>query len=82
MSEPPRSYTGRRDLIADKLEPYFDISAMLPSNIRPTSEAAEKFWTTLCCAVGPIGKRAIPARSPCRSIGPLTANSEPTRFAP
>jgi hypothetical protein len=38
MSEPPRNYTGRRDLIAEKLEPYFDISAMLPSNIGPTSE--------------------------------------------
>jgi hypothetical protein len=50
MSEPPRSYTGRRDLIAEKLEPYFQISAMLPSNNRPTSEAAEKFWdNSLVC---------------------------------
>lgn len=64
MSEPPRSYTGRRELIAEKLAPYFDISAMLPSNTRPTSEAAEKFWTTPCCAVGPIGKRDICAPSP------------------
>ncbi len=38
-----RSYTARRDLIAEKLEPYFQISATLPSNIRPMSEAAEKF---------------------------------------
>lgn len=51
MSEPPRSYTGRRDLIAEKLEPYFQISEMLPSNIRPTSEAAEKFWdNSLLCS--------------------------------
>lgn len=44
MAGPPRSYTGRRDLIAEKLEPYFQISAMLPSNTRPSSETAEKFW--------------------------------------
>jgi hypothetical protein len=51
MREPPRNYTGRRDLIAEKLEPYFAISAMLPSNIRPTSEAAEKFWdNSLLCS--------------------------------
>jgi hypothetical protein len=51
MNEPPRSYTGRRELIAEKLEPYFDISAMLPSNIRPASEAAEKFWdNSLLCS--------------------------------
>lgn len=53
MTEPPRSYTGRRDLIAEKLEPYFHISAMLPSNIRPTLEAAEKFWdNSLWCSWG------------------------------
>jgi hypothetical protein len=51
MSEPPRSYTGRRDLIAEKLEPYFQISEMLPSNIRPRSEVAEKFWdNSLLCS--------------------------------
>jgi hypothetical protein len=51
MSEPPRSYTGRRALIAKKLEPYFQISDMLPSNVRPTSEAAEKFWdNSLLCS--------------------------------
>jgi hypothetical protein len=44
MSEPPRSYTGRRDLIAEKLQPYIDVSVMLPKNSRPTSGAAEKFW--------------------------------------
>ncbi|BBZ49398.1 hypothetical protein MHEI_11150 [Mycobacterium heidelbergense] len=53
MSEPPRSYTGRRDLIAEKLEPYFQISDMLPSNVRPSSEAAEKFWdNSLWCSWG------------------------------
>ncbi|ORA85169.1 hypothetical protein BST29_03010 [Mycobacterium malmoense] len=53
MTEPPRSYTGRRDLIAEKLEPYFQISDMLPSNVRPSSEAAEKFWdNSLWCSWG------------------------------
>jgi hypothetical protein len=51
MSEPPRSYTGRQEVIAEKLAPHFDISAMLPSNTRPTSEAAEKFWdNSLLCS--------------------------------
>ena len=51
MTDPPRSYTERRNLIAEKLEPYFQISAMLPSNIRPSSESAEKFWdNSLWCS--------------------------------
>jgi hypothetical protein len=50
-AESPLSYAGRRDLIAAKLEPYFQISAMLPKNTRPTSEAAEKFWdNSLLCS--------------------------------
>jgi hypothetical protein len=44
MSEPPRSYTGRRDLIAEKLEPYLRISVMVPKNTRPISETAEELW--------------------------------------
>ena len=53
MTESPRSYTGRRDLIAEKLEPYFEISAMLPKNIRPTSEVAEELWdNSLWCSWG------------------------------
>lgn len=53
MSEPPRSYSGRRDLIATKLEPYFQISAMLPKNVRPTSEIAEELWNnSLWCSWG------------------------------
>jgi hypothetical protein len=53
MTEPPRSYTGRRDLIAEKLEPYFQISAMLPKNTRPTSETDEEFWdNSLWCSWG------------------------------
>lgn len=53
MTGPPRSYTGRRDLIAEKLEPYFQISAMLPKNTRPTSETAEEFWdNSLWCSWG------------------------------
>jgi hypothetical protein len=53
MAEPPRSYTGRRDLIAEKLEPYFQISAMLPKNIRPSSEVAGEFWdNSLWCSWG------------------------------
>lgn len=53
MSEPPRSYTERRDLIAQKLEPYLRVSTMLPKNSRPTSPAAEKFWdNSLWCVWG------------------------------
>jgi hypothetical protein len=53
MNEPPRTYTGRRDLIAEKLEPYFQISAMLPKNTRPTSEIAEELWdNSLWCSWG------------------------------
>lgn len=53
MAEAPQSYTARRDLIAEKLEPYFQISAMLPKNTRPTSEAAEEFWdNSLWCSWG------------------------------
>lgn len=50
---PPRTYTGRRDVIAEKLEPYFQISSMVPKNTRPTSEAAEEFWdNSLWCSWG------------------------------
>jgi hypothetical protein len=53
MNKPPRSYSGRRDLIAEKLEPYIHVSAMLPKGSRPTSEAAEKFWdNSLWCMWG------------------------------
>jgi hypothetical protein len=53
LTEPPQTYTGRRDLIAKKLEPYFQISTMLPKNMRPTSEAAETFWdNSLWCSWG------------------------------
>lgn len=49
--EPPRTYTGRRNLIAEKLEPHFQISGMLPTNTRPTSESVEKFWdNSLLCS--------------------------------
>ncbi len=53
MSEPPRSYTGRRDLIAKKLQTCLDISTMLPKNVRPTSEIAEELWNnSLWCSWG------------------------------
>jgi hypothetical protein len=53
MTELPQTYTGRRDLIAEKLEPYFHISVMLPKNTRPTSETAEEFWdNSLWCSWG------------------------------
>jgi hypothetical protein len=54
MTEPLRSYTGRRDLIAEKLELYFHISTtMLPKNTRPTSETDEEFWdNSLWCSWG------------------------------
>jgi hypothetical protein len=53
MTGPQQTYTGRRDLIAEKLEPYFQISAMLPKNTRPTSETDEEFWdNSLWCSWG------------------------------
>ena len=53
MAEPPQRYTERRDLIAEKLEPYFHISAMLPKNTRPVSEIAEELWdNSLWCSWG------------------------------
>src|SRR5579875_2643140 len=42
MTEPPRTYTERRDLIAKKLEPYFQVSAMVATNTRPTCEPVEE----------------------------------------
>jgi hypothetical protein len=48
-----KAITERRDLIAEKLEPYFHISAMLPKNARPTSEIAEELWdNSLWCSWG------------------------------
>jgi len=44
MADPPRTYSGRRALIAEILEPYLNISGMVPKNARPTSETAEMFW--------------------------------------
>lgn len=43
MTDPPRTYSGRRELIAERLQPYLHISGMLPKNARPTSETAETF---------------------------------------
>ena len=40
MTEMPRSYTERRNLIAQKLEPYFHISNLLPTNLAPAFEPA------------------------------------------
>jgi len=48
-----RSYTGRRALIAEKLSPYLRMEEMVPTNIRPTSEAAETFYdNSLWCSWG------------------------------
>jgi hypothetical protein len=40
MTEMPRSYTERRNLIAQKLEPYFHISNLHPTNLAPAFEPA------------------------------------------
>ena len=40
MTQMPRSYTERRNLIAQKLEPYFHISNLLPTNLAPAFEPA------------------------------------------
>jgi hypothetical protein len=38
MMEPPRSYSERRDVIAQKLEPYFGVSSLVPTNTEPAFE--------------------------------------------
>jgi hypothetical protein len=40
MTEMPRTYTERRDLIAKKLEPHFHISDLVPTNLEPSFEPA------------------------------------------
>lgn len=40
MTKVPRSYTERRKLIAAKLEPYFHISNLVPTNLEPAFEPA------------------------------------------
>lgn len=40
MTEIPRSYTERRGVIAQKLEPYFHISKLVPTNLEPAFEPA------------------------------------------
>src|SRR5262245_33637389 len=40
MTETLRRYTERRDVIAEKLEPYFHISKLVPSNLAPAFEPA------------------------------------------
>jgi hypothetical protein len=40
MTKMPRSYTERRNLIAQKLEPYFHISNLIPTNLAPAFEPA------------------------------------------
>jgi hypothetical protein len=38
MAHAPRSYTVRRALIAEKLEPYFGVSSLVPTNTEPAFE--------------------------------------------
>lgn len=49
MTEPPASYSARRQLIAEKLDPYFGVSSMVPTN---TSSAFEPgmFEHSLACS--------------------------------
>jgi len=53
MTETPRSYTERRDLIARKLEPYFHVSRMVPTNTEASFEEPAGSWgNSLVCRWG------------------------------
>lgn len=53
MSELPRTYNERRSVIAAVLEPYFNVSAMQPTNTRPHSVDADEFYAhSLWCSSG------------------------------
>jgi hypothetical protein len=51
MTQTPRSYSGRRDLIAQKLEPHFGVSSLVPTNSEPAFEP-DLFENSLRCTWG------------------------------
>jgi hypothetical protein len=51
MTETPRSYSERRELIAQKLEPYFGVSSLVPTNTEPAFEP-DLFENSLKCSWG------------------------------
>jgi hypothetical protein len=51
MMEPPRSYSERRDLIAKKLQPYFAVSSLVPTNTERAFEP-DLFENSLKCTWG------------------------------
>jgi hypothetical protein len=53
MMETPRSYSQRRDVVAQKLEPYFHISALVPTNTKPAFDDPEGlFENSWMCSWG------------------------------
>ena len=53
MTETLRTYIERRDLIAQKLEPYLHVSSLVPTNTEPTFDAPEGiFENSLLCNWG------------------------------
>jgi hypothetical protein len=51
MTETPRSYSERRELIAQKLEPHFGVSSLVPTNTEPAFEP-DFFENSLKCTWG------------------------------
>jgi hypothetical protein len=51
MTEHPRSYTERCAVIADKLEPHFHVSSLVPTNNEPALEP-DLFQNSLMCSWG------------------------------
>lgn len=49
MNVPPQKYSARRALIAQKLEPFLDVSSMVPTNMSATFEP-ETFENSLTCS--------------------------------
>jgi len=45
VTQPPRGYTERCDLIAEKLEPYLHVSALTRTNTEPAFDTASRLFT-------------------------------------
>ncbi|MDT5279283.1 MAG: hypothetical protein QOJ20_478 [Mycobacterium sp.] len=77
MMEPPRSYSERRDLIAEKLEPHFGVSSLVPTNTESAFEP-DLFENSLKCTWA----TRRPATTNCSftSIRWLTVKPKPRAF--
>lgn len=54
MTDAPENYTERRALIAQKLEPYFGVSSMVPTNMSATFEPEFVENSLMCSWADPI----------------------------